>query len=57
MKIKTEVDHIFKLLEPLVIVLFLWTILSTATGSHKLDWFDAAFLIVYALGVRKKNEN
>ena len=50
---KTQVDHIFKLLEPLVIVLFIWTILSTARGSHKLDWFDAAFLIVYALGVRK----
>jgi hypothetical protein len=50
---KTQVDNIFKLVEPLIIILFIWTILSTATGSHKLDWFDAAFLIVYALGVRK----
>jgi len=50
---KTPVDHIFKLVEPLIIILFIWTILSTAIGSHRLDWFDASFLIIYALGIRK----
>jgi len=50
---KTPVDHIFKLVEPLIIILFIWIILSTARGSHKLDWFDAAFLIIYAIGVRE----
>jgi hypothetical protein len=50
---KTTIDHVFKFTEPLIIIIFIWTILSTARGSHKLDWSDAAFLIIYALGIRK----
>ena len=50
---KTKVDHIFKLCEPFVIALYLYTVLATAYGSIKLDWIDATFLIVYALVVRK----
>jgi hypothetical protein len=34
--------------------LYLYVVLATAYGSKKLDWFDAIFLIVYALVVRGK---
>jgi hypothetical protein len=43
-----------KLYEPLVMALYLYVVLATAYGSKKLDWFDAIFLIVYALVVRGK---
>ena len=50
---KTAIDYIFKFCEPLIIALYLLIVLTTASGRHKLNWFDAAFLIAYTFVVRK----
>jgi hypothetical protein len=53
-KIKKAIDYVYERSEILAFPLFLWTILATAGGIHKLDWIDASFLILYVLFMRNK---
>jgi hypothetical protein len=53
-RIKRAIDYAHKQSDLLMVPLYLLIVLTTAIGRHKLNWFDAAFLISYTLLVRKK---
>jgi hypothetical protein len=53
-KIKKVIDYLEEKSYFLAVPLFLWTVLATALGKHKLDWIDASFLIGYTFLARSK---
>jgi hypothetical protein len=53
-KIKKVIDYLEEKSYFLAVPLFLWTVLATALGKHKLDWIDAFFLIGYTFLARSK---
>jgi hypothetical protein len=53
-KIKSAVDYFYKNSDILAVPLFLWTVFATAYGTHKLDWIDASFLILYTFVARER---
>jgi len=53
-RVKRLIDYLDEKSDLWAVPLFLWTVLATAGGRHKLDWIDASFLIVYTFIVRSR---